>query len=55
MSSMKLKRAAGALAAAALGGWVSVAQAVGDMPGGPKVNQLNMPEPATVLLPVRLE
>src|SRR5690606_13032063 len=30
-----------------LGGWVSLAGAVGDMPGGPKVNQLNMPEAAT--------
>jgi cytochrome c oxidase subunit 2 len=47
MGSMKLKRAAGALAAAVLGGWVSLAGAVGDMPGGPGVHQLNMHDPAT--------
>ncbi|WP_418953521.1 cytochrome c oxidase subunit II [Zeimonas sediminis] len=44
---MKLKRAAGALAAAVLGGWLSVANAVGDMPGGPKVNGLNLQDPVT--------
>ncbi|MCO5106957.1 MAG: cytochrome c oxidase subunit II [Burkholderiaceae bacterium] len=44
---MKLKRMAEALAVAALGGWASIAAAVVDMPGGPKVNQLNLTEPAT--------
>ena len=44
---MNLKRAAGALAAAVLGGWISVANAVGDMPGGPRVNQLNLQDPVT--------
>ena len=44
---MKLKRAAGALATAVLGGWLSVANAVGDMPGGPKYNGLNLQDPAT--------
>ncbi|MFP5411944.1 MAG: cytochrome c oxidase subunit II, partial [Gammaproteobacteria bacterium] len=44
---MKFKRAAGALATAVLGGWISVANAVGDMPGGPKVNGLNLQDPAT--------
>lgn len=44
---MKLKRAAGALATAVLGGWLSVANAVGDMPGGPKVNGLNLQDPVT--------
>jgi len=47
MGSMKFKRAAGALATAVLGGWISVANAVGDMPGGPKVNGLNLQDPAT--------
>jgi cytochrome c oxidase subunit 2 len=47
MGSMKLKRAVGALATAVLGGWLSVASAVGDMPGGPKVNGLNLQDPAT--------
>jgi len=47
MGSMKLKRAAGALAAAVLGGWLSLANAVGDMPGGPKVNGLNLQDPVT--------
>jgi cytochrome c oxidase subunit 2 len=47
MGSMKLKRAAGALAAAVLGGWLSVANAVGDMPGGPKMNGLNLQDPVT--------
>ena len=44
---MKFKRAAGALATAVLGGWISVANAVGDMPGGPKVNGLNLQDPVT--------
>ena len=47
MGGMKLKRMAEALAVAALGGWASIAAAVVDMPGGPKVNQLNLTEPAT--------
>jgi len=47
MGSMKLKRAVGALATAVLGGWLSVASAVGDMPGGPKFNGLNLQDPAT--------
>lgn len=47
MGSMKLKRAVGALATAVLGGWLSVASAVGDMPGGPRVNGLNLQDPAT--------
>jgi cytochrome c oxidase subunit 2 len=47
MGGMKLKRATSALAAAVLGGWASLALAVGDMPGGPKVNQLNLHEPVT--------
>jgi cytochrome c oxidase subunit 2 len=47
MGSMKLKRAAGALATTVLGGWLSVANAVGDMPGGPKVNGLNLQDPVT--------
>src|SRR5690606_41247946 len=47
MGSMKFKRAAGALATAVLGGWLSVANAVGDMPGGPKVNGLNLQDPVT--------
>jgi cytochrome c oxidase subunit 2 len=47
MGSMKFKRAAGALATAVLGGWISVANAVGDMPGGPKVNGLNLQDPVT--------
>ena len=44
---MKLKGAANALALAMLGGWASVASAVGDMPGGPRVNQWNLAEPVT--------
>ncbi|MGD9943909.1 MAG: cytochrome c oxidase subunit II [Burkholderiaceae bacterium] len=44
---MKLKRAVSALAMASLSGWVSIASAVGDMPGGPRVNQLNMQDPVT--------
>jgi cytochrome c oxidase subunit II len=47
MSSKKLKGAAGAIPALVLGGWTSVVGAVSDMPGGPKVNQLNLAEPAT--------
>lgn len=47
MPGMKTKRMADALAVAALGGWASIAAAVGDMPGGPKVNQLNLATPVT--------
>ncbi len=47
MGGMKLKRAMSALAAMVLGGWASLALAVEDMPGGPKVNQLNLHEPAS--------
>jgi cytochrome c oxidase subunit 2 len=47
MGSMKLKRAVGALAATVLGGWLSVAGAVGDMPGGPKMNGMNLQDPVT--------
>ncbi len=47
MGRMKLKRMAEAFAASALGGWVSIASAAGDMPGGPRVNQLNLTEPVT--------
>jgi cytochrome c oxidase subunit 2 len=35
------------LAVAALGGWASIAAAVADMPGGPRVNQLNLTAPVT--------
>jgi cytochrome c oxidase subunit 2 len=44
---MKLKRMADGLAVAALGGWASIAAAVADMPGGPRVNQLNLTAPVT--------
>lgn len=44
---MRLKRMADALAVGALGGWASIAAAVGDMPGGPKVRQLNLATPVT--------
>jgi cytochrome c oxidase subunit 2 len=44
---MKLKRMADGLAVAALGGWASIAAAVADMPGGPRVNQLNLAAPVT--------
>ena len=47
MVRMKLKRMADALAVAALGGWASIAAAVADMPGGPRVNQLNLTAPVT--------
>jgi len=47
MVRMKLKRMADGLAVAALGGWASIAAAVADMPGGPRVNQLNLTAPAT--------
>ena len=47
MVRMKLKRMAEGLAVAALGGWASIAAAVVDMPGGPRVNQLNLTAPAT--------
>ncbi len=33
--------------AAVLSGWASMAAAVGDMPGGPRVNQLNIADPVT--------
>lgn len=36
-------------AAAALSGWASIAAAVGDMPGGPRVNQLNLGEGVTAI------
>jgi cytochrome c oxidase subunit 2 len=49
MSEMFRKSASGALAAALLGGWSSLALAVKDMPGGPAVNQLNLAEPATAI------
>ncbi len=44
---MKPKWMADALAVAVLGGWASIAAAIGDMPGGPKVNQLNLTAPVT--------
>ena len=47
MVRMKLKRMADGLAVAALGGWASIAAAVADMPGGPRVNQLNLTAPVT--------
>ena len=47
MVRMKLKRMADGLAVAALGGWASIAAAVADMPGGPRVNQLNLATPVT--------
>jgi len=43
------KSAINALTAALLGGWVGAALAVQDMPGGPKVNQLNLSEPANAI------
>ncbi|HMN65219.1 MAG TPA: cytochrome c oxidase subunit II [Burkholderiaceae bacterium] len=46
---MKLKRMADGLAVAALGGWASIAAAVVDMPGGPRVNQLNLTAPASLV------
>ncbi|HLS56602.1 MAG TPA: cytochrome c oxidase subunit II [Zeimonas sp.] len=42
-----MKRMADALAVASLGGWATIAAAVSDMPGGPKVNQLNLSAPVT--------
>jgi len=47
MGSMNMKRMADALAVASLGGWATIAAAVPDMPGGPKVNQLNLTAPVT--------
>jgi len=47
MGRMNMKRMADALAVAALGGWATIAAAVSDMPGGPKVNQLNLSTPVT--------
>jgi cytochrome c oxidase subunit 2 len=44
---MNMKRMADALAVASLGGWATIAAAVSDMPGGPKVNQLNLTAPVT--------
>jgi len=44
---MNMKRMADALAVASLGGWATIAAAVSDMPGGPKVNQLNLSAPVT--------
>ncbi|RPH60994.1 MAG: cytochrome c oxidase subunit II [Burkholderiales bacterium] len=44
---MRLNRIADALALASLGGWASIAAAVQDMPGGPRVNQLNLAAPVT--------
>ncbi|MGA0794923.1 MAG: cytochrome c oxidase subunit II transmembrane domain-containing protein, partial [Quisquiliibacterium sp.] len=35
--------------AAMLSGWASIASAVGDMPGGPRVNQLNLTEGVTAV------
>jgi len=35
--------------ATALSGWASIAAAVGDMPGGPRVNQLNLTEGVTAI------
>ena len=49
MVRMKLKRMADGLAVAALGGWASIAAAVVDMPGGPRVNQLNLTAPASLV------
>ncbi len=47
MGRMNMKRMADALAVASLGGWATIAAAVSDMPGGPKVNQLNLTAPVT--------
>ena len=47
MGRMNMKRMADALAVASLGGWATIAAAVADMPGGPKVNQLNLSAPVT--------
>ena len=47
--SMILKNIARSVAAAALGGLAGMAQAVSDMPGGPKVLQLNLGEPASAI------
>jgi cytochrome c oxidase subunit 2 len=47
MRAMRIKRMAEVLAVSWLGTWASVAAAVGDMPGGPKVNQLNLSTPVT--------
>ena len=43
------KSAINALTAALLGGWVSAALAVQDMPGGPARYQLNLSEPANAI------
>jgi cytochrome c oxidase subunit 2 len=47
--SMTLKNIARSVAAAALSGLAGMAQAVSDMPGGPKVLQLNLGEPASAI------
>ena len=49
MSKVMIKGALNALAVALLGGWAGVASAVKDMPGGPAVYQLNLPEPANAI------
>jgi len=47
--SMILKNIERSVAAAALSGLTGIAQAVSDMPGGPKVLQLNLGEPASAI------
>jgi len=47
MLRTEFRHAIEALALAALGGWATAASAVADMPGGPRVNQLNLAEPVT--------
>ena len=47
--SMILKNIGRSVAAAAVSGWAGLAQAVSDMPGGPKVLQLNLGEPASAI------
>ena len=45
--SMILKNLARGAVATALGGWASLALAVSDMPGGPRLNQWNLADPVT--------
>ncbi len=47
--SMILKNIQRPVAAAALSGFAGIAQAVSDMPGGPRVLQLNLGEPASAI------
>ena len=47
--SMILKNIERSVAAAAVSGWAGLAHAVSDMPGGPRVLQLNLGEPASAI------